>query len=36
MEWIIPGTTLVQPREDAGKVKNLFEPMFLAGGMVLS
>ena len=36
MEWTIPGTTLVQPREDAGKVRKLFEPMFLAGGMVLS
>ena len=36
MNWTSPGTTLVQPREEADQVRNLFEPMFLAGGMVLS
>ena len=36
MNWTIPGTTLVHPWEEADQTRNLFEPMFLAGGMVLS
>lgn len=36
MEWILPGTMLKVRAEDAGNVEALFQPMFLAGGMVLS
>lgn len=36
MEWILPGTMLKARAEDAGNVDALFQPMFLAGGMVLS
>ena len=36
MEWILPGTMLKARAEDAGNVEALFQPMFLAGGMVLS
>jgi len=36
MEWRIPGTALQIPREEADNVQNLFQNMFLAGGMVLS
>lgn len=36
MEWILPGTVLKTRQEDAPQVESLFQPMFLAGGMVLS
>ncbi len=36
MNWIIPGTTLQIPREEAIHVEQQFGSMFLAGGMVLS
>lgn len=36
MNWIIPGTTLSDVRENAGKIENLFASMFLAGGLTLS
>lgn len=36
MEWIIPGTVLTAPREQADQVEQLFRPMFLPGGIVLS
>lgn len=36
MNWTIPGTVLQIPRQEADRVQNLFENMFLAGGMVLS
>lgn len=34
--WIIPGTTLEAPRADADRAEELFQPMFLAGGLTLS
>ena len=36
MEWILPGTVLKVKAEEAEQVEALFQPMFLAGGMVLS
>ena len=36
MEWILPGTVLKASVADAEQVSALFQPMFLAGGMVLS
>lgn len=36
MNWIIPGTTLTDLRENADHVEDMFHSMFLAGGMVLS
>ena len=36
MEWIIPGTTLVAPREAAAHIEDQFKAMFLGGGIVLS
>jgi DNA-binding transcriptional MerR regulator len=36
MNWNIPGTVLVSPREDAKQVPEQFTSMFLGGGMVLS
>ncbi len=36
MNWNIPGTTLEAQRTDADRTEQLFSPMFLAGGMVLS
>lgn len=36
MNWIIPGTTLTELRENADHVEDIFHSMFLAGGMVLS
>ena len=36
MNWILPGTVLEAPQENADQVEGLFQPMFLAGGMVLS
>ena len=36
MEWILPGTVLKANVEEAGNVDALLQPMFLAGGMVLS
>ncbi len=36
MEWQIPGTVLKIPREDAGRIQEIFSTMFLAGGLVLS
>ena len=36
MDWIIPGTALTAPREDAGLIRDRFEAMFLSGGLVLS
>ena len=36
MQWTIPGTTLTARRSDAAKVSELFQSMFLAGGLTLS
>ena len=36
MNWKIPGTTLDGKRQDADQVEQMFQSMFLAGGMVLS
>ena len=36
MQWKIPGTVLMCPREDATKIDQRFEAMFLGGGIVLS
>ena len=36
MQWTIPGTTLTTRRSDADKVSELFQSMFLAGGLTLS
>ena len=36
MQWILPGTVLRANAEDAGNAPSLLQPMFLAGGMVLS
>lgn len=36
MNWILPGTTLEVPRSDADRTPELFHPMFLTGGMMLS
>ena len=36
MQWIIPGPTLTGQRDQADSVENLFQPLFLAGGLTLS
>lgn len=36
MEWIIPGTVLRIPRQDAEHIEDVLGSMFLGGGMVLS
>lgn len=36
MIWTLPGTTLQAPRSEADRVNELFQPMFLAGGLTLS
>ncbi len=36
MQWTIPGTTLTGKRSDADRTAELFQTMFLAGGMTLS
>lgn len=36
MNWVIPGTVLTAPREEAELIRDRFEAMFLAGGIVLS
>lgn len=36
MNWIIPGTTLEDRRENAHRIESLFGSMFLAGGLTLS
>ena len=36
MQWIIPGTVLRGEGGEAEHIEALFQPMFLAGGMVLS
>ena len=36
MEWIIPGTTLTGQRENADRIEQLLQPLFLAGGLTLS
>ena len=36
MQWTIPGTTLTAKRSDADRTAELFQTMFLAGGMTLS
>lgn len=36
MQWKLPGTVLEAQVEEAAHVEGLFQPMFLAGGMVLS
>ena len=36
MNWTIPGTTLIDRRDNADQVEAMFHSMFLAGGMVLS
>ena len=36
MNWIIPGTTLEDRRENAHRIDSLFGSMFLAGGLSLS
>ena len=36
MQWTIPGTTLTGERENADRVDELFQSLFLAGGLTLS
>ena len=36
MDWVVPGTVLRLPREEADRLESRFSAMFLAGGMVLS
>lgn len=36
MNWVIPGTVLTAPREEAELIRDRFEAMFLAGGILLS
>lgn len=36
MNWIIPGTTLQDRRDNADNIESLFTSMFLAGGLTLS
>lgn len=36
MEWIIPGTTLTGQREEADRIGEQFQALFLAGGLSLS
>lgn len=36
MDWIIPGTTLTARREAAAQTEELFQSLFLAGGLTLS
>ena len=36
MQWTIPGTVLQADEQDAEHVEAILQPMFLAGGMVLS
>ena len=36
MNWIIPGTTLEDRREQADNIESLFTSLFLAGGLTLS
>lgn len=36
MQWTIPGTVLQADEQDAEHIEAIFQPMFLAGGMVLS
>jgi len=36
MNWIIPGTTLEDRRDNADRIESLFTSMFLAGGLTLS
>lgn len=36
MEWIIPGTVLTAPKEEAAQIPEQFRAMFMAGGIVLS
>ena len=36
MEWIIPGTVITQPMEEAEHLEEKMTAMFLGGGMVLS
>lgn len=36
MKWIIPGTVLEIPRQDAEHIEDVFRAMFLGGGIVLS
>ena len=36
MQWYLPGTVLRVEAEETQHVEGLFQPMFLAGGMVLS
>ena len=36
MDWQVPGAVLTIPREDGVHIKERFQAMFLAGGMVLS
>lgn len=36
MQWTIPGTTLTAQRENAQNIDEVFQAMFLAGGLTLS
>lgn len=36
MQWTIPGTTLVGERDNADRIEELFQSLFLAGGLTLS
>ena len=36
MNWTIPGTTIEAKRAEADRIENLFQSMFLAGGLTLS
>lgn len=36
MQWILPGTTLTAERQDADRVSEVFDTLFLTGGLTLS
>jgi len=36
MDWILPGTTLPGLRDNADQIRDVFDAMFLAGGLTLS
>lgn len=36
MNWTIPGTVLVRPRQEAAQIPQQFSAMFLAGGLTLA
>ena len=36
MQWTIPGTTLTASQEEADRIQERFDALFLAGGLTLS